>query len=150
MQQEEAKETYQNLREKLENQTKNVESGMRAQTTAKMKYITCLRRAQKQVKDLPQKISIKQNKNLFLAGPVDRPWPPVDWWSYILKNSFDVFSVFVHRNRVNLMLIFHNFAPPFQRRYPLVKTTSGSKRTSGNPRVELEYLPVFRESPSGL
>ena len=81
MQQEEAKETYQNLREKLENQTKNVESGMRAQTTAKMKYITCLRRAQKQVKDLPQKISIKQNKNLFLAGPVDRPWPPVDRWS---------------------------------------------------------------------
>ena len=79
-----------------------------------------------------------------LAGiPLERP-------SCFFKISFDLSSVVVHRNRVNLMLIFHNFSSPFQRRYLLAKTFSGSKRSSGNPRFWLEYLPVFRKSPSGL
>ena len=98
----------------------------------------------------PGKYPKSKIKICFLAAPVDRPRPPVDWWCCFSEFSFPPFSVFVHRNRVNLILIFHNFSSPFQRQYPLAKTTSGSKRTSGNPRAELEYLPVFRESPSGL
>ena len=91
-----------------------------------------------------------QNLSLLEEGRSSALHPRSSAPHAFVEISFSVFSVFVYRNRVNLMLIFYNFSPPFQRQYPLAKTTSGSKRTSGNPRAELEYLPVCRESSSGL
>ena len=68
-------------------------------------------------------------------GPLERAYTPARAPPFISETSLSHISVFVYRNIVNLILIFHNFSPPFQRRNPHSNPNPGSKWSGRDPQV---------------